>query len=165
MLTLLGSKLPEILEGQLKGMYLSSYRLIDYEPDTQILVIDYVLEKLGSIFVDRQIFGKDVEDRIEIVKSWNIALVDLTIKSIIHGLYLIVAQKTEYVDFPPRNGIAFHRVCTSRAYHMPDDPKTISHISVEKARSENDVKVAKDHLLEMRNILRAKGCRSMMTAI
>ncbi len=115
-------RLPEIQTTPFKELIESGKRLDRHDRSSQKTLIVYVLKKLIDNFNVPTVYGTTKEEKHRTIALWISALCDLTPAAIIKGLYQIISGRTGYVEFPPRNGIAFHCVCTSSS-HIELSPK------------------------------------------
>ncbi len=114
-------KLPKLIEPPLKNLCESEFRLDMFDRDIQLFVIEFIHSTLSNFFRNDQCFGVTRDEQDQCRNVWISGLCDLTVLKIMNGLYEILSCRTNYVDFPPRTPMAFHKICKSINYLIVDD--------------------------------------------
>jgi hypothetical protein len=115
-------KFPELVNEPMKSMLAEYKRLASYDSDIQKYVIMFLLEKLSSAFMKFKMYGVTEQEKHDTADLWRSGLCDLTFPGIISGLYAIVTGKTDCIEWPPTNPIAFHKISKQQvSYHVQMD--------------------------------------------
>ncbi len=134
-------KLPEIKSEFWQKVLSEHQRLDNYLAETQLKIIEYLLWKIGKFFGSSVLDGKNESEIRSIREVWKSALCDRTPIGLLQGLYILVSCQTKYVDYPPPNPIAFHKVCLdARNIYIPsiNQVKSLEDNSKEKLRTERE---------------------------
>jgi hypothetical protein len=104
-------KLPEILKLIKTNPSVSSLSF-----EWQRMIASTVIKKLSSFynfsFWDR---SNREEENLNLY-VWEGGISDLNVKSVFAGLIGCILGKTQYIDKPPSNVVAFHRVCKDSSF-------------------------------------------------
>lgn len=125
--------LPELTLPDIADLIKVNFLLANLTSDIHKLLILLVIKKLSVYY--RYTFFDLSDPKVELIHLpiWMGGLADLTTKSLFGGLLACISGKTQYLDKPPPNVVAFHRICKESSFpewyyktekmieHIPDD--------------------------------------------
>jgi hypothetical protein len=110
-------KLPEAYKLPFVNFLKSGERIFKLDKSEQVFIIEYILQKLSTIFGNRNYYASSLEEHQHVLEIWTMGLKDMTFKKILDGLYAIMKGFTAYIDFPPKSYIGFRKVCMDNNFN------------------------------------------------